>query len=120
VTATGRLLPGKRCLAVLRREPSRPQYPDDIRPTRATRRVLLVLLTGAMDLSVYPISRLGVLDRLQDAGGVTGYREEESGGTRQRFYTLTAGSSCLSVGGGGEVPDGRSYAASLLGLEMKS
>jgi DNA-binding PadR family transcriptional regulator len=53
--------------------------PDAIRPTRATRRVLLVLLTGAPDLDGFTISHLAgmgsgrtylVLHRLERAGWV--------------------------------------------------
>jgi PadR family transcriptional regulator, regulatory protein PadR len=86
----------------------------EIRPTRATRRVLLVLLTGAEGLSGYPLSRLSqvnsgrvyiVLGRLERAGWADGEWEQRyDGKPRRRFYHLTR--------------QGRAKAIALLGLEM--
>jgi PadR family transcriptional regulator len=70
-----------------------------IRPTRRMKRVLLVLLTGAPELSGYPICRAAAtgpgsvypeLTRLERAGWVAS--EWEKGrppGQRRRFYRLT-------------------------------
>jgi PadR family transcriptional regulator PadR len=74
--------------------------PKPVKPTRRTRRVLLALLTGADNLSGYPIARMigsgsgGVyltLSRLEHAGWVTGQWEHHADGTpRRRYYRLTA------------------------------
>lgn len=84
-----------------------------VKPTRGVRRVLLVLLTGADNLSGYPIGRAAAisfasvynaLDRLENAGWITGEFEGQPGARpRRRFYRLT--------------PEGRSLATGLLGLE---
>jgi DNA-binding PadR family transcriptional regulator len=85
----------------------------EVKPTRRTRRVLLVLLTGASNLGGYTISHLAgvnsglvylTLDRLEDAGWVTSDREERfDGKPRGRFYRLSR--------------QGRAKAIGLLGLE---
>ena len=88
----------------------------EIRPTRRTRRVLLVLLTGAEGLSGYPISRLAgvgsgavyvTLAKLEREGWVTGEWQQNpppgQPGSR-RFYRLTR--------------QGRAKAIGLLRLEM--
>lgn len=93
-------------------EPPKPR--PVVRLTRRNRRVLLVLLSGAPDLSGYPICRAAgvpsgtayyVLWRLEDAGWVTSewgpvFTDD---GLRRRFYRLT--------------PTGRTGAYALLGLE---
>lgn len=73
-----------------------------IRPTRKMRRVLLVLLTGAPELSGYPICRAAAtgpgsvypeLSRLEHAGWVAAEWEPgpaRPNGGRRRFYRLTA------------------------------
>lgn len=77
-------------------------------PTRATRRVLLALLTGASNLSGYPLARAAqvgygkvyvILARLEREGWVTGVQAS----TGRRFYRLT--------------PRGRFGALRMLGLE---
>lgn len=101
-------------LARLRTGPKPPPEPRPVvRLTRKNRRVLLVLLSGATNLSGYPICQAAMtgsgtvyylLWRLEDAGWVT---SEEgpvfNGDMRRRFYRLT--------------PAGRSEAYALLGLE---
>lgn len=82
-------------------------------PYRRDRRVLLALLTGAANLSGWPITRTAqvsaartyrVLDRLEDAGLVVGEWEARGDGRpRRRFYRLT--------------PQGRQWALAQLGLE---
>ena len=83
-----------------------------IKPTRATRRVLLVLLTGAGRLSGYPVSRAAqvgsghvyvVLARLEREGWADSEWGPESEHGRRRFYRLT--------------PRGRYYGLQMLGLE---
>ena len=88
-----------------------------IRLTRKNRRVLLVLLSGATNLSGYPICRAAgtgsgtvypLLARLEREGWVTSewgpvFTDD---GLRRRFYQLTA--------------DGRSEAYRMLGLEEPS
>jgi PadR family transcriptional regulator, regulatory protein PadR len=94
-----------------------PQPADGIKDNRATRRVLVVLMTGAVNLWDYPISRLSgigagsvyvVLARLELAGWVESAWEESPPahlkGHRRRFYPLT--------------PRGRYRAERLLRLEM--
>jgi PadR family transcriptional regulator, regulatory protein PadR len=88
-----------------------------VRLTRATRRVLLVLLSGASNLSGYVISRAGAISpgavhvalaRLEHAGWVTsewGAPNPETG-LRRRFYQLTG--------------NGHRQAMTLLGLEADS
>ena len=86
----------------------------EIRSTRATRRVLLVLLTGASNLSGYPISRAAAtrsgavyvaLWRLERAGWVgSKWGSSDPRGHRRRFYHLTR--------------QGRAKAVRLLGLEF--
>ncbi len=85
---------------------------DGIRDTRRNRRVLVVLLTGASNLSGYPVSRLSgvggvyvVLARLERAGWADSAWQEgvPPGQDRRRFYHLT--------------PRGRYGAAQLLRLE---
>jgi DNA-binding PadR family transcriptional regulator len=73
----------------------------EITPTRATRRVLLVLLTGAGELSGFPISRAAMvgsghvyvlLARLERAGWVASEWQENVPRGRpgpRRFYQLT-------------------------------
>jgi PadR family transcriptional regulator, regulatory protein PadR len=83
------------------------------KPGRRQRRVLLVLLSGAPNLSGYPIGRAAqagsftvypVLDRLEDCGWVTGeWGPGKPGSGRRRFYKLT--------------PEGRKAVLLLLGLE---
>jgi PadR family transcriptional regulator, regulatory protein PadR len=70
-----------------------------ITPSRRTRRVLLVLLTGADNLSGVPIARLvgsgaggvyRIMSRLEQAGWVTGTWEHNADGTpRRKYYRLT-------------------------------
>jgi DNA-binding PadR family transcriptional regulator len=85
------------------------------RVPRAERRVLLVLLSGAANLSGYPLARAArvssgrvyvVLDRLENLGWVTGEWESPDplpdGRPRRRFYRLTG--------------KGRSEAMAVLGL----
>ena len=86
-----------------------------VKPTRATRRVLLVLLTGAGRLSGFPLSRAAqvsagrvyvILDRLEDLGWVAGDWEQDPPAGRpgrRRFYQITR--------------YGRAQALKLLGLE---
>ena len=86
----------------------------EIKPTRATRRVLLVLLTGASNLSGWPIGHISgtgagsvyvVLARLEREGWVTSCWEERfDGRPRRRFYALTR--------------QGRAKAIGLLGLQV--
>jgi len=82
-----------------------------IKPTRSTRRVLLVLLTGAGRLSGYQLARTAqvgsvrtyaVLDRLETEGWAAG-KFEDGPAPRRRFYHLT--------------PRGRYYGLQMLGLE---
>jgi PadR family transcriptional regulator, regulatory protein PadR len=84
-----------------------------IRVTKRLKRVLLVLLTGAPDLSGYVICRAAgmgsgsiypELARLERAGWVDSYREvpDPAGRSPRRFYRLT--------------PEGRAAAFPLLGL----
>lgn len=95
--------------------PTGPPKPRPVvRLTRKNRRVLLVLLSGATDLSGYPICRAAMtgsgtvyylLWRLEDAGWVASewgpvFTDD---GLRRRFYRLT--------------PYGRQQAYELLGLE---
>ena len=73
----------------------------EIKPTRATRRVLLVLLTGAGELSGYPISRAAMvgsghvyvlLARLESIGWVASDWQQNVPHGRpgpRRFYQLT-------------------------------
>ena len=85
----------------------------EIKPTRATRRVLVVLLTGASNLSGWPISHLSgisaghvcvILARLEREGWITSRWEERCDGQpRRRFYALTR--------------QGRAKAIGLLGLQ---
>jgi PadR family transcriptional regulator PadR len=85
----------------------------EVKPTRRTRRVLLVLLTGAGRLSGYPISRAAMVDAgyvytvlatLEGAGWVASdWEEGKPEGQRRRFYQLTR--------------YGRARALTLLGLE---
>lgn len=87
-----------------------------VKPTRRTRRVLLVLMTGATNLSGYPISRAAgvgsgavyvTLARLERAGWVDSkWGAPNARGDRRRFYRLTL--------------QGRARAIGLLGLEMPS
>ncbi len=80
-----------------RRQASRPKR--EIKPTRATRRVLLVLLTGAGRLSGYPIARAAqvnsggvyvILARLERIGWVASdWEQGKPEGERRRFYQLT-------------------------------
>jgi DNA-binding PadR family transcriptional regulator len=85
------------------------------KPSRAERHVLLALLSGATNLSSYPLARaaqvrsgraLVILARLEHQGMVTGRAEENppayQSGPR-RFYSLT--------------PAGRAMAAGKLGLQ---
>jgi DNA-binding PadR family transcriptional regulator len=77
------------------------QPKPEIKPTRATRRVLLVLLTGAGELSGYPISRAAMvgpghvyvlLARLERIGWVASdWQESVPHGqpSPRRFYQLT-------------------------------
>jgi DNA-binding PadR family transcriptional regulator len=83
-----------------------------IRPTRATRRVLLALLSGAGNLSGYPIScaaQVGsgrvytILNQLERAGWAASDWGPETGFGRRRFYRLTA--------------RGRYHGLKMLGLE---
>ena len=72
---------------------------DHIKPTRRTRRVLAVLLTGADGLSGYPIARQAgcgiaathrILSRLLDAGWVTGQWDHHADGEpRHQYFRLT-------------------------------
>jgi PadR family transcriptional regulator, regulatory protein PadR len=100
---------------VLFGEPRRrgPVRPDGVKNSRATRCVLLVLLTGATNLwglSICRISGLStgrlypVLARLEAAGWIEGRWEEGTCRPRRRFYSLT--------------PRGRQEAQKMLGLEM--
>jgi DNA-binding PadR family transcriptional regulator len=87
-----------------------------VRVGRKRRRILLALMTGAANLSGYPLMRLAqcssgtvyfFLDHLENAGWVTGDWEVLPPGEdrpRRRFYTLT--------------PLGRDEAAKLLGLAL--
>jgi PadR family transcriptional regulator, regulatory protein PadR len=87
--------------------------PETWKPSRRERRVLLALLSGASNLSGYPLSRTAqvagghvyvILARLERQGWVTG--EWETGkpeGERRRFYALT--------------PEGRKVALLFLKLE---
>ena len=87
-----------------------------IKPTRRMRRVLLVLMTGATNLSGYPISRAAAvhsggvyvtLAKLERAGWVkSDWGPPDERGNRRRFYHLTV--------------QGRPLAIRLLGLEMPS
>ena len=89
---------------------------SDVKPTRRTRRVLLVLMTGATNLSGYPISRAAAvhsggvyvtLAKLERAGWVASeWGAPNAKGDRRRFYHLTL--------------KGRTKAIGLLGLEMPS
>lgn len=94
--------------------PGPPQARPVVRLTRPNRRVLLVLLSGATNLSGYPLCRAAmtgsgtvyyVLWRLEDAGWVTSEWGPQvyEGGPRRRFYAIT--------------PYGRRRAYELLGLE---
>lgn len=87
-----------------------------IRPTRSTRRVLLALLSGASNLSGYPLSRAAqvasgnvyvILHRLEREDWVAGEWEQDppahQQGQRRRFYRLT--------------PVGREHAMAMLGLK---
>jgi DNA-binding PadR family transcriptional regulator len=88
---------------------------DPWKPSRRERRVLLALLSGAPNLSGYPLSRTAqvssftvyrVLDRLEDRYWVIG--EWEAGKPkeeRRRFYALT--------------PVGRTAVLRLLKLEVR-
>jgi DNA-binding PadR family transcriptional regulator len=83
------------------------------KPSRRERRVLLALLSGASNLSGYPLSRVAqarsgtvyaVLDRLEACGWVAGeFRESRGEPKARRFYTLT--------------PEGRKAAMLFLKLE---
>jgi DNA-binding PadR family transcriptional regulator len=87
----------------------------EVKPTRATRRVLLVLLTGAGKLGGFTITRAAmvnsgtvhvVLAKLERAGWVTSEWDQHgvpATSPRRRFYELTA--------------YGRARALALLGLE---
>ena len=84
-----------------------------IRPTRRVRRVLLVLLTGADNLSGITIMQLAgttgfgaytVIDRLEEAGWITGEWDQYMAPPRRRYYKLTR--------------QGRAKAIGLLKLEM--
>jgi DNA-binding PadR family transcriptional regulator len=82
----------------------------EIRPTRATRRVLLVLLTGGERLSGYPIGHLAgvssgsvyvALARLERAGWVTSEWEQNpppGQRGRRRFYALTRSGRAKTIG----------------------
>lgn len=87
---------------------------ESIKPTRRTKRVLLVLLTGAGKLSSYPIARAAqvsgghvyvILARLEREGWVASAWEDRpvNPAQRRRFYQLTR--------------VGRAQALTLLGLE---
>jgi PadR family transcriptional regulator, regulatory protein PadR len=88
----------------------------EIRPTRRVRRVLLVLLTGADELSGYPVSHLAgvnsawvyvILARLERLGWVASEWQQNPPPRqpgRRRFYRLTR--------------QGRAKAIGLLNLEM--
>jgi PadR family transcriptional regulator PadR len=82
------------------------------RVPRSHRRVLLALLSGAANLSGYPLARTAqvgygrvyvILDRLEDAGWVTGRWGPGEADRRQRFYRLTEA--------------GRAQAMTILGLK---
>jgi PadR family transcriptional regulator PadR len=82
------------------------------RVPRSDRRVLLALLSGAANLSGYPLARTAqvrygrvyvILDRLENAGWVTGQWGPGEVDKRRRFYRLT--------------DDGRPRAMATLGLE---
>lgn len=85
------------------------------KPSRRDRRVLLALLSGAGNLSGYPISRTAqvragtlypLLARLEKRGWVTSEWEVRTDGRLpRRFYSLTS--------------EGRRCALALLGLEEK-
>jgi DNA-binding PadR family transcriptional regulator len=85
------------------------------KPNRRERRVLLALLSGAGNLSGYPLGRTAqvgsltvyrVLDRLEDRYWVIGQWEaDKPKGERRRFYTLT--------------PVGRTAVLGLLKLEAR-
>ena len=87
---------------------------DQIRPTRATRRVLLALLTGDPDLDgrktghlagICPARTYLTLHRLERYGWVTGqWMLMADGKPERRLYALTR--------------QGRARAAVLLGLRM--
>jgi DNA-binding PadR family transcriptional regulator len=88
------------------------------KPSRAERRVLLALLSGATNLSSYPLARaaqvrsgraLIILARLERQGLVTGRAEENPPACQpgpRRFYSLT--------------PAGREMAAGKLRLVVKA
>ena len=86
----------------------------EIKPTRATRRVLLVLLATSAPVPVYTIMRTAgtgsagayiALGRMERAGWVTGeFRENPAWHQPRRCYELTR--------------QGRAKAIGLLGLEM--
>jgi PadR family transcriptional regulator, regulatory protein PadR len=97
------------------RGPSPRKRPDGVINNAATRRVLLVLLTGATNLWGYSLCELSgiglsrvypVLARLEDAEWIEGRWQEDApeGQDRRRYYSLT--------------PRGRVQAAKLLGLEI--
>jgi DNA-binding PadR family transcriptional regulator len=81
------------------------------RVPRSDRRVMLALLSGAANLSGYPLARAAqvgygrvyvILDRLENAGWAAGEWGPGAEGKRRRFYRLTA--------------DGRTRAMTILGL----
>lgn len=82
------------------------------RVPRSDRRVMLALLSGAANLSGYPLARAAqvgygrvyvILARLENAGWVTGeWGTPDAEGKRRRFYRLTGG--------------GRAQAMTVLGL----
>ena len=87
----------------------------EIRRKRSTRRVLLVLLSGAPRLGGFTICRSAMvgsgtlyplLERLEHAGWVAGEWQQDTpaGQPRRRFYHLTL--------------KGRTQALRMLGLEM--
>jgi DNA-binding PadR family transcriptional regulator len=84
-----------------------------IRPTRRTKHVLSVLLTGATNLDGLLIMQLAgttgfgaytVIDRLEEAGWITGEWDQYMAPPRRRYYKLTR--------------QGRAKAIGLLKLEM--
>jgi DNA-binding PadR family transcriptional regulator len=90
--------------------PRKPKPP--VAPTRATRRVLLALLSGASNLSGYPLARAAqvgygkvyvILARLEREGWADSDWGPETAHGRRRFYRLTT--------------RGRYYALRTLGLE---
>jgi PadR family transcriptional regulator PadR len=83
-----------------------PRKPE-IRATRRVRRVLLVLLTGADRLDGWKLKQLtdltgpgvySAIDRLEDAGWITGEWEPAASRPRHRYYRLTRSGRAKAIG----------------------